>query len=768
MVDAVLSFTDFSSGEVSPKLAGRVDLKAYYTGGKRIENFICQTTGAASFRTGTIYSETTKNNAKAFLWVFEFSAEIAFILEFTDQKLRFYTNDGIVESGGIPVEVNTPYLEADLFELKFTQNGLSLYIAHPNYAPRVLTYTSPTSWALTSQAAYKGSGSSQNITGITKANPAVVTYAGGDNFSNGDKVFIRDVIGMTQVNDIVFTVANVNTASNTFELSGVDSAAYSTWVSDGTIQKIQDASFLLSGSYPAAVTFFEERLVYGGGTDNPQTLYFSRPSLPDNFVLGNEVDDAIEYTANGYGNTIRWLQGTNNFLAIGTFGDVLQATGGIDGVITPTSISVKPSNGYGVADINPVGRGSQVFYMQRNNLIMRSFEYDFQADSYIPVDRNVIADHITSSGISQITFQEGRPNAIWAVKNNGDMIAMTLEEQEGISGWHRHNTQGGIISIAALPRASNYHQLWLCVKRNGNYYIEYMSDMAEFPNPNDYFTGIESDDNRIINNLRYEAQKQYIHLDSALSYYGTSAGEAASATLTPAAISGTGVTFTTSASVFDSGMVGRELWRKMVDGTESGRAVITGYTSGTVVTCEIIEDFDGVGSIPVGEWYLTAGTVTGLDHLDGMEVAIVTDGGQHPVRTVSGGSITLDGQASVIHVGLAYTGYLQTNNLEGGSPNGTAQTKRKNVTSIGVRLLDTLYCKVGLDYYHLDQIEMRTASMKMDRPPLPFTGDIKKTYVNQVNDKNDAGWTREKSVIISQDQPYPCNVQLLIPYLSVS
>lgn len=765
MVDAVLQFTDFSSGEVSPKLAGRNDLKAYYSGGKRVENFICQTTGAASFRTGTIYSETTKDNNKAFLWAFEFSADIAFILEFTDQKLRFYTNNGIV---GAPYEVTTPYLEADLFGLKFAQNGIKIYITHPNYAPRVLTYTSPTSWALTTQDAYKANGSSQAITAITKATPAVVTYSGGDNFANGDKVFLRDVVGMTQVNDLVFTVANVNTASNTFELSGINSTAYSTYVSGGTVQKIQNAGFLSSGSYPSAVTFYEERLVYGGSEDSPQTMYLSRPSLPDNFILGTEVDDAIEYTVNGYGNNIRWLQGTANFLGIGTFGDVLQATGGIDGVITPTSISVKPSNGYGVADINPVGRGSQVFYMQRNNLIMRSFEYDFNSDGYIPVDRNVIADHITSSGVTQMAFQEGRPNVIWAVKNNGDFIGMTLEEQEGVSGWHRHNTQGNVISIAALPRSNNYHQLWMCVERDGNYYIEYLSDTVGMPNHNDYFTGVEADDKDIIGNMTFEAQKEYIHLDSALSYYGTSAGEAASATLTPAAISGTSVTFTASTSVFNSGMVGRELWKRHIDGTESGRAVITGYTSGTVVTCEVTEEFDSTDTMAAGDWYLTAGSVSGLDHLEGMNVSIVTDGGQHAQKTVASGSVILDFQASVVHVGLSYTGYLQTNNLEGGSPNGTSQVKRKNVTAIGVRLLETLYCKIGLDYYHLDQIEMRAPDMRMDRPPLPYTGDIKKIYVNQVNDKYDAGWTREKYVIVSQDQPYPCNVQILTPYVSVA
>ena len=257
-------------------------------------------------------------------------------------------------------------------------------------------------------------------------------------------------------------------------------------------------------------------------------------------------------------------------------------------------------------------------------------------------------------------------------------------------------------------------------------------------------------------------------MDSASSYDGTIAGEDAGAALTPAAISGSGINFTASAAVFTADMVGQQLWRKYINGMESGRAVITAYVSPTVVTCDILIDFDSVTAIPAGEWYLTAGRVSGLDHLEGRTVQIVVDGGQHGDKTVTGGEIDLDLQASVVHVGLRYAGYVQTNNLEGGSPNGTAQTKRKNVTAVGVRLLETLYCKVGLDYYHLDQIEMRTAAMRMDYPPLPYTGDIKKTYTNQVNDKYDAGWQREKRVIISQDQPYPCNIQLIIPYMSVS
>ncbi len=764
MVSVNVSYPDFSNGEISPKLAGRYDLQAFYKGGRRVENFISQTTGAAQFRTGTIYAAQTAGNNKAFLYGFEFSDDLSFVMEFTENKIRFYRNDGLVMNGASPVEVTTTYAEEDLFELKFAQNGLSVYIAHENYPPKKLTYVNATTWTFADHAAYTANGADLTITGITKANPAVVTAT--NTFSNGDIVFIKDVVGMPEVNDAIYTVAGVT--GTTFQLSGVNSTAFGTYASGGKATKTKAVSFLTSGSYPSAVTFYEQRLIYGGFEDSPATLSFSRPALPDNFIIGTEVDDAIEYTVSGDANRILWLKGTSRFLAIGTFGDVLQATGGIDGVITPTSISIRPSNGYGVADINPVARGSQVFYSQRNQLIVRSFEYDFQADSYIPIDRNTVADHITGGGVTQLSFQEGRPNILWAAKANGELIGMTLEEQEGISGWHRHNTQGEIISIVATPRATKYHQLWLCVKRGNNYYVEYLSDPAEFSIKENFITGDKASDSTAYANVTFEEQKQYIHMDSALSFYGDAVGEAASATIQPAAVSGTGVTFTASASVFTAGDVGKEIWRKYVTGLESGRAIITGYTSGTVVTCTILQDFDSAIVIPAGEWYLTANTFSGLDHLDGQEVVVVSDGGQHPTRVVAGGSITLDRQASVVHVGLGYTGYVQTNDLEGGSMNGTSQTKKKNVSAVAVRLLNSLYAKVGTGYYNLVQIEMRRASMFMDRPPQIFSGDIKREYANEINDPQDGGWSRQKSVIVAQDQPFPCNVQLIVPYMDVS
>jgi hypothetical protein len=70
----------------------------------------------------------------------------------------------------------------------------------------------------------------QVISGITKANPAVVTYVGADP-TNGDYIKITGVVGMVEVNDQVFRVANVVGGSNTLELEDIDSTNYGTFVS---------------------------------------------------------------------------------------------------------------------------------------------------------------------------------------------------------------------------------------------------------------------------------------------------------------------------------------------------------------------------------------------------------------------------------------------------------------------------------------------------------------------------------------------------------
>jgi hypothetical protein len=843
MAEINLSYPDFSGGEVTLEIAGRFDTRIFYKGCKKLENFRVKASGMASFRTGARYVTKSRGGAEAFLYQIDITENNSYILEFTDQKLRFFrdgvqvrttaqaitaatqanpvvvtytgadnfangdsvyiydvsgmtqinrkefivaglnagantfqlsgvdgTAYGAYTSGGFiekVVEVTTPYTLENLKKMKFAQEiGDTLYMAQKAYAPRKLTFTSSTVWNIATHDAFQETKANpQAITAVTKANPAVVTYDGADTFTNGDEVIISGVVGMTELNDERFTIASVNTGTNTFQLSGIDSSGYAAYSAGGIIRRVIEspASFIAGATFPNAVGFYEQRLVYALAG----TLFFSRSGETDDFSLGDEVDDGIEYTPRGSGE-INWLVGTENFMVVGAATDVYQAKGGVDEVITPTSISIRRTNSDGVFNCQPAADGSVTFYIQNNQLIINSYEYDFQRNGYLPVNRNKVADHITKTGVFQLQFQADKQPTLWSVRNDGQLAGLAIDADEALSAWFRWTTDGAVKSVAREKRVAQYDRLWQCVERNGVHFIEYYTDEAVYPNRGEYIEGIEAEDDLLWENLLFEAQKQYVHVDAALTYDGSMDAVSTSATITPAAATGSSVNFTASASIFTPAMVGRQIWRKSVTGLETGRAEITGYTSGTVVVCEVLEDFDSTSAIPYGEWYLTAEVIAGLEHLEGRTVSVVADGGQHDTRVVAAGEITLDAQASVVHVGLPYTGYIETLNLEARTDTGTSQTKKKILSGVGIRFLNTLYAKYGTSYYKLNQIEMRRANMQMDRPPHLFSGDLKETYTNQLNDKNDAGWSREKTVIIVQDQPYPCNVQLLVPYISVS
>jgi len=74
--------------------------------------------------------------------------------------------------------------------------------------------------------------STLSVAGASKASPCVITCTAHGLFT-GNRIYIDSVVGMTQLNGYWFTVTRVT--ADTFSLDGVDSSAYTTWASAGTI-----------------------------------------------------------------------------------------------------------------------------------------------------------------------------------------------------------------------------------------------------------------------------------------------------------------------------------------------------------------------------------------------------------------------------------------------------------------------------------------------------------------------------------------------------
>ncbi|HOX32049.1 MAG TPA: hypothetical protein PLB91_06940 [Spirochaetales bacterium] len=137
MAFITLMQNNFTSGEISPRLEGRPDIPRYQTGLRRALNVIPLRQGPFTKRPGTIFSSRTKGDQTARLIAFEASDGTPYLFEFTPLALRIYTAAG-VQYGS---DLTTPYAAADLAGLKWAVNKGSMWIAHPSYAVRKVTFS---------------------------------------------------------------------------------------------------------------------------------------------------------------------------------------------------------------------------------------------------------------------------------------------------------------------------------------------------------------------------------------------------------------------------------------------------------------------------------------------------------------------------------------------------------------------------------------------------------------------------------------------------
>ncbi len=104
-----------------------------------------------------------------------------------------------------------------------------------------------------------------SISGITQANPAVVT-TGTHGFSNGQLIYIYGVGGMTQVNGSLFTAAGVT--GTTFQLSGINSSAYTAYTTGGTASPAAVPQFTTTSGSPVVTVTLEAHGLAAGDRIN--------------------------------------------------------------------------------------------------------------------------------------------------------------------------------------------------------------------------------------------------------------------------------------------------------------------------------------------------------------------------------------------------------------------------------------------------------------------------------------------------------------------
>lgn len=470
----------FNGGEVSPSMFARIDDGKYQTGMALCKNFLIEPQGPIVMRPGFKYVNHTKHaGKKARLIPFNFSISQTMVLEFGERYVRFHTQgQTVLGGGGQPYEIETPYLEADLFDIHYVQSADVMTLVHPNYPPKELRRYGATDWRLvdikfgSSLSAPTGLSASQTINkDVTNPTDYKRTYAVTALLADGTEESVRSspvTIDCNPYGDGSYNTIKWNSVAGAGlyrvyrDQGGV--WAYvgqtdSTQIVDENISPdasitppIYDAVFE-DNDYPGAVSYFEQRRWFGGTRDRPNNLWATRPGTESDmsYSLPSQTDDRIAVRVAA--------REANRILHIVPLSHLMLMTGAAEwrvsplnsDAITPESMSVRPQSYVGASNVQPLVIGSSMIYGAGRGGHLRELGYNYEAGGYISGDVCLRAPHLfDNKTIVDLAYSKAPSPVVWAVSSSGKMIAMTYLPEQQVGGFSTIETKGTIESVCVV------------------------------------------------------------------------------------------------------------------------------------------------------------------------------------------------------------------------------------------------------------------------------------------------------------------------------
>lgn len=754
----------FAGGEISPELVGRLDLTKNQTGVAKALNFVVLPHGPAQNRPGTDFVINAKYpSKKAVLLPFIYNTAQAYVLEFGDQYMRIHLNGGVllntaqaisditqanpgvvtyvgadnyangdwvwlsaiagmlqlngrfckvanvntgantfeltdldgnnIDTTGYSAytgagmvsevyEIATPYLEADLFDLHFTQSNDVLTIVHPSYQQRELTRASALSWALNTFSLVPTQEAPTALV-VTPAGAGGVTYTyqvtaiGPDGIEEslapgtpGTNAACADLSTAGAYNTITWTNAPNAVRYNVYKLvSGLygfigQASGGGTGFKDNNITPdmtltppIANDPFPSAGNYPAAVAYYKQRRTFAGTTNKPLNLYMTRAGTESNmtYSIPTQDDDSITLRLTSLqNNAIRHLVPLGDLLALTAGSEWAINSGGGGAPLTPSTVDAGAPQGYsGAGAARPVVTSKTVVYTQAVGGRIREMKYNLQSNGYDTNDISVMAPHLFDGyTITSMTFVRAPNPCIWMTRSDGLLIGLTYLPEHEVFAFHKHDTgaSGAYEHVCAIPEGTE-DRLYAVVKRTINGTVRRFIER--------------------LHTRQVTAQEDYFMVDCGLTYSG------------PAAT-----------------------------------------------------------------------TISGLWHLIGQTVSILSNGAVEPQQVVAAdGTVTLTHSTTKAHVGIPIIADFQTlpPALEAAA---FGQAMKTNINKVHLRVLASGSIFVGPAFDKLKEVKTRTTE-PYGTPPALRTGVFNLMMSPQ--------WTDDGGICIRQPNPLPITILSIAP-----
>ena len=505
---------------------------------------------------------------------------------------------------------------------------------------------------------------------------------------------------------------------------------------------------------PGAVGYWEQRRIFGGSNNLPDTSDFSRTGDQSNFTTSTPAkgDDALRLTLTSTEvNQIRHYVPLDHLLVL-TSGEEWRVDSGDNNRFSVDTVRLRPQTGWGSSHLAPIKINRVVLFVQENGFVVRSIGYELAVDGYTGTDMTLLASQIFRDEIiSDWALARVPDPLVYLVRADGKAASLTFNPEQEVIGWTRWATREPDkferVSSVRPNVTSTDDEGYFIVKRtiNGNTvrYIE-RTHTRRFTDVRDCF-----------------------FVDSGLSFDNPVA--VSGATLANPVVltiaSGHGLVAGDEVDVDDI------IWVPDVDdvSTETQPAQLNrGRFKVGAATATTISLLDGDGDnvnglafnayVEGGNVRKAVSTLGGFHHLVGETVVLLADGSVVRDLVVSAtGGLILPRKFSRVHTGLGYFSDVELLDIEAQGA-GTLQGQRRNVHTVVARMERSRGLLFGPDADSLTELPQRQDE-PYGEPTELLTGDVEITLLPM--------WSSNGRVLFRQRDPLPFTLLAAIPRFEV-
>ncbi len=522
---------NFSGGEISPELFGRVDIAKVASGLATCRNFIVMPHGVASTRPGLKYVNTVKNSANPpRLIQFSFSNSQNFVIEMGAGYFRFHTLGATLLSVGVPYELANPYAQADLSSIHYVQSGDVVTLVHPNYAPMELARYSNTNWVLstisfasktlapaspaaTATTATAGTNknfqyqiTALNSLGYEESPPSAATATISNDLTitgNYNTITWSAVTGAIRYNIYKYAQGTYAFIGQTTSLTFTDTNILADMTR--TIPQF-DPVFIGAGNYPATVAYYQQRRYFAGTNNQPMNVWGTQPAsnYNMNYSIPSQDSDALRFAiAAQRSNAIKHLIPGKDLLLMTSSTEWL-ITSPSGGAVTASTLAISPQAQNGTTTVMPVQVNNFTLYPSSQGGHIRELTYKWESAGYLSNDLCLLAKHLFDySTITDMCFSRSPTPIVWVINDSGALLGLTYVPEQQVAAWHRHDTLNGAFESCVTITEGNQDALYVIVKRIIN--------------------GATVRTIEVLNNRFFATQADAFFVDSGITYSGAPA-----------------------------------------------------------------------------------------------------------------------------------------------------------------------------------------------------------------------------------------------------